>query len=135
MNLQHFVIEGNDDLDAKALRFLAARAECRDKAAAGMDSGFAAAGTKMSRAYLELSEAIGVGTGFFPNENGSKATLISVERFKGETYLRMPEGHPVLQQPGLVRISADDYINMRAKASTVLQSAADRKFKASFQPA
>lgn len=122
MRLQHFVVEGNEALEQKALTFLSERAKCEQSVNRDDSPAFERHGLAMSRAYLDLAQTLGVGAGLFPAQDQPKAFVMSVERFKGEVVFSLPERAAVSDVPGLTRITTDDFLNMRDNANQALRA-------------
>lgn len=70
----------------------------------------------MGRAYLAISQSLGVGSGLFPVDNGSRSCAMSIESLKGEIVIRAPEGIKFKPDAGIEAISPDDYLNLRENA-------------------
>lgn len=122
MKLQHFVISDSQELKDKALSFLSLKKACEKEGSPGNAANFRRAGLSMGRAYLALSQSLGVGSGLFPVDNGSRSCPMSIECLKGEIVIRAPEGIKFKQAVGLEVITADDYINLRENARRALSA-------------
>lgn len=125
MRMNTYIIEANPGLQEKAEQFLGARSACEQTSDSEDDAVFSRTGIEMSRSYLALAQSLGMGAGFFPTDDRSNASAMSVRDLRGEIVIRVPERIDLGNVSGLTLIRPDDYTNMVQNANAALRSAVD----------
>lgn len=122
MNHQHFMVT-DGVLKDSAMAFLALRKKCEGLAGKEHLKQFRRAGLSMSQAYINLSQQMGVGSGLFSADKGSKTIAMLVERFNGEIVLRAPLDVKIKPLFGLKAITPNHYIDLRSNARASVAAA------------
>lgn len=124
MRMNTYVVEDNPGLQEKAEQFIEARKTCEQASEAAKESEFNRTGVEMSRAYMALAQALELGAGFFPTDDRSHTSTMSVRSLRGEVVIRVPERVDLGHVSGLTAIRPENYISMVEHANAASRAVA-----------
>lgn len=126
MHSQHFVVEPSSPAWPDALAFIRARQACDCMLPDVSGDTFRRNCLAMSRCYMALVRALGMGADIFPDDGHGRAFVMTVEQFVDVIVVGMPGSLGVDASLGLKQISADEYMEQREKAFRAWHAAASR---------